>query len=161
MVSRIRSTLARGRDRRGQSLVEFAVILPIFVLILVGVFDLGRAVYATSTLNNAAREAGRLAIVDQTPAHIKAEAIKQAVALGLNDGDVTITYRDPSTPNDVTSCPVLNIGCVVDVRIDYTFNPATPMIEQLVGHIKLNGETEFAIESLCTEPAQAVCPPGS
>jgi len=153
--------LRRRTGPRGQSLVEFAVILPVFVLILVGIFDLGRAVYATSTLNNAAREAGRLAIVDQTPAHIKAEAIRQSVALGLNDGDITITYRDPSTPNDATSCPVLNLGCIVDVRIDYTFNPATPMVEQLVGHIKLHGEVEIAIEALCQEPAQPKCPPGS
>ena len=51
---------ARRRERsRGQALVEFALVLPIFILILVGIFDLGRAVYVYSTVNNAAREAVR------------------------------------------------------------------------------------------------------
>ena len=57
----------RRRDRsRGQSLVEFALILPIFLLILFGLFDMGRAVYYWSTINNASREAARELIVDQT-----------------------------------------------------------------------------------------------
>lgn len=45
----------------GQSLVEFALILPIFLLVLVGLIDMGRAVYANNTLSQAAREATRLA----------------------------------------------------------------------------------------------------
>lgn len=147
---------------RGQSLVEFAVILPVFVLVLVGIFDLGRAVYATSTLNNAAREAGRLAIVDQTIAHIQTEAIKQSVALGVSPGDISVDFRDPSTPNTPNSCgSPIQLGCIADVRVNYTFNPATPMIEQLVGNIQLNGETRFVVEAVCAEPTQTVCPPGS
>ena len=45
----------------GQSLVEFALIFPIFVLMLFGLIDMGRAVYANNTLSQAAREATRLA----------------------------------------------------------------------------------------------------
>lgn len=59
--------LHRGRrgDRspRGQTIVEFAVILPIFLMLLVGIFDLGRVVWANDTLAGAAREAARYAIV--------------------------------------------------------------------------------------------------
>ena len=51
------------RKSRGQTLVEFALILPIFVLLLVGIFDFGRAIYAYNTISNAAREAVRVAIV--------------------------------------------------------------------------------------------------
>ena len=54
----------RGRSE-GQALVEFALVLPILILLLVGIFDFGRAVYAFNTVNNAAREGVRLAIVDQ------------------------------------------------------------------------------------------------
>ena len=146
--------------RRGQSLVEFAVILPVFVLILVGIFDLGRAVYAYSTVNNAAREAGRLAIVDQTLAHITAEATKQSVA--LKPVTITVDFRDPSTPTTPNSCGTpITLGCVADVLVDYTFYPATPMIDQLVGVIHIKGETQFTVEALCVEPTQAQCPPGS
>jgi len=45
---------------RGQSLVEFALILPLFVLLVVGVFDLGRAFFAYIAISNAAREGVRV-----------------------------------------------------------------------------------------------------
>ena len=45
----------------GQSLVEFALIFPIFVLMLFGLIDMGRAVYTNNTLSQTAREATRLA----------------------------------------------------------------------------------------------------
>ena len=148
------------RNPRGQTLVEVALILPIFVLLLVGIFDLGRAVYATSTINNAAREAGRLAIVDQTLAHIQAEAVKQSVALGLTAADIAIDFRDPSTPNTANSCTVMTLGCVADVRVTYTYTAATPMVDLLVGQVTLVGETRFAVEAICAQPTQLKCPPG-
>ena len=48
---------------RGQSMVEFALVLPILVLLLTGFFDLGRVVLANDGLAHAAREAARYAIV--------------------------------------------------------------------------------------------------
>ena len=51
------------RTERGQSLVEFAVILPIFLLLLVGIFDFGHVVWANDAAATAAREAARFAIV--------------------------------------------------------------------------------------------------
>lgn len=77
--------LARGED--GQTLVEFALILPIFLLVVVGVFDAGRAVYTNSTLSQAAREGARLGAVE-------------AGFVGLDTGD------DPAcvaTPAQITS----------------------------------------------------------
>ena len=53
----------RRDSSRGQSMVEFALILPVLVLLLVGFFDLGRVVLANDALTHAAREAARLAIV--------------------------------------------------------------------------------------------------
>lgn len=50
-------------DDRGQSLVEFALVLPIFLLVITGLFDLARAVWQENTLAFAAREGTRYAIV--------------------------------------------------------------------------------------------------
>ena len=50
----------RVNHQHGQSLVEFALILPLFVLLVVGVFDLGRAFFAYIAISNAAREGVRL-----------------------------------------------------------------------------------------------------
>jgi Flp pilus assembly protein TadG len=65
-------TLKRSRNRsRGQALVETALILPVFLALLLGIVDMGRAVWATTSLASAAREAARFAIVhggnDNTP----------------------------------------------------------------------------------------------
>lgn len=55
--------LTGNRLRRGQSMVEFALIVPIFLLMLFGLVDMGRLVYANTTMSQAAREATRLASV--------------------------------------------------------------------------------------------------
>lgn len=47
---------------RGQALVEFALILPVVVVLLLGVFDLARVVFASTTLSAAVREGTRYAI---------------------------------------------------------------------------------------------------
>ncbi len=46
-------------DRQGQSMVELALVLPLFVLFIIGIFDLGRAFFAYIAITNAAREGAR------------------------------------------------------------------------------------------------------
>ena len=53
-----------GRDDGAQSLVEFALVLPVILLIITGLFDAGRAVWQENTLAYAAREGTRYAIVN-------------------------------------------------------------------------------------------------
>lgn len=48
---------------RGQSLVEFALVLPLFLVMLMAVIDVGRAIWAQNSLAAAAREGARYAIV--------------------------------------------------------------------------------------------------
>lgn len=61
LIDRLRAR--RSTTRRGQTLVEFAMVLPVLMLILVGTLDLGRVVLANDTVGAAAREAARYAIV--------------------------------------------------------------------------------------------------
>jgi Flp pilus assembly protein TadG len=62
---RRRQGLLRRRSRagRGQALVEFALVAPLFLFVLFGIIDFGRYVYYVQILNNAAREGARYAIV--------------------------------------------------------------------------------------------------
>ena len=106
------------QDSRGQALVEFALIVPLFILILVGLFDAGRAVFNYSTIANAAREAARVAIVDQDEANIRAAAKAAGSGLTLQDSDIALG-----------SC--LDKGCAYSVTVTYDFEPATPLIGQL------------------------------
>ena len=55
--------LPRSDRSRGQGLVEFALVLPVFMVILIGMVDLGRAIWANNSVANASREAARFASV--------------------------------------------------------------------------------------------------
>lgn len=51
------------KHSRGQALVEFALVIPLFILLLVAIFDLGHVVWANNALATAARESARFAVV--------------------------------------------------------------------------------------------------
>ena len=130
--------------QRGQSLVEVALVLPILVLILLGVFDFGRSVFAFNTVANAAREAARVAIVDQKPSLIEAEG-KQA-AIGLPPAAVDVAFS-------ITDCPVeVKIGCTAQVIVDHEWRAITPIIGGLIGPIQLSSTTEMPIERVFVSP---------
>ena len=153
------------RSRTGQTLVEFAIILPVFILILIGIFDFGRAVYAYHTLLNASREAARQAVVDQTQSQIEDRAIEHAVALGITAADVTIDYRTVAAPDTPGSCSsrvntAQIVGCVAVVRVEYQYEAVMPAIGALVGPIELSGESRFPVHNDCQEPTKPQCPLG-
>lgn len=147
--------LIRAHER-GQTLVEFALILPIFVLVLVGIFDGGRLVFSYHTVNNAAREGGREATVNQTITDIQARAAQHAVALDIAPSDVQVDFRLPATPNSPGSCNgALNssaiYGCLAVVRVTYDFFAATPLISAIVGPVPVTGEVRFPVEFNCVD----------
>lgn len=53
----------RDASCRGQALIEFVLVAPLFLLLMFGLLELGRAVYYTQVLDNAARDGARYAIV--------------------------------------------------------------------------------------------------
>ena len=147
-------------------MVEFALILPIFILLLVGVLDFGRAIFAANTINNAAREGARLAVVDQTFTDIQEEAAAAAVSLGVDPADVVVDFRDsPSAAagscNDQIDEAGI-VGCIAVVSVPYEYTAATPIIGSLVGVLTLAGESRFAVEFNCVDggSVSADCPLG-
>jgi len=141
---------------RGQSLVEFALILPVFVVILVGIFDGGRLVFAYNGVNNAAREGGREATVNQTEADIQARAAQHAVALDIAPGAVDVDFRLPTAPDVAGSCDSALgsadiYGCLAVVQVTYVYTAATPIISALVGPISVTGEVRFPVEFNCID----------
>lgn len=53
----------RGSSQLGQALLEFALVLPVFTIALLGMVDVGRVIWANNSVANAAREAARYATV--------------------------------------------------------------------------------------------------
>lgn len=156
----------RTRHReKGQSLVEFGLILPIFFLLVLGLIDFGRAVYAYSTVNNAARQASRLAIVDQTEDHIREKAADDAVSLGIDESAITVDFWLVEDPD--AACPYEVPGddnnlagmtqCIAAVTVPYTYRAATPLIGNIVGDVTVSGESRFKVEFNCEGPE---CPIG-
>lgn len=59
----MRNVTRRRAPQRGQALAEFAIILVVLMLLLLGIVDLSRAVYIRSVVANAAREGARYGII--------------------------------------------------------------------------------------------------
>jgi hypothetical protein len=143
--------ITNGHKRaNGQGLIEFALVIPVILLLLFGIFDLGRAVYAYSTIANAARQASRLAIVNQDLAPIQAKAVYESVALGLQDDDVLVIYCKSGElcESDATQecAPPIDIGCDAVVTVEYSYSPATPALSALVGPLVLSSTSRLAVE---------------
>lgn len=145
----------RRRAPRGQALVEFAVVIPFFLVLLFGIFDVGRAVYAYNSVTNAAREGARLAIVNQDPASVQARATNQATAVSVA---TTIQFREPAPNPDAVNnaaCSTIGIGCIVVVRVTTTWSALTPLVGQLLGPVTFRAESQLPVEFVCPNPSIA------
>ena len=112
-MTRSRWRPGTGPPDRGATAVEFALLLPVLLLLVFGLIDLGRALNAQITLTQAAREGARLAALSQ--ANVVSRT--QAAATGLSG--VTVT---------VTACPS-GAGASSDatVQVSYPFTFVTPL----------------------------------
>jgi len=98
---------------RGQSTLEFALLLPILILIVIGATDLGRAFHVTITLNNAAREGTRQAVYDYRKGYeseIFAATIREAENSGitLTSADITLSCGESGALNTGNLDPLCN-----------------------------------------------------
>lgn len=138
---------------RGQALVEFALIAPVLVLLLVAAIDIGRGVFAYNSVTNAAREGVRLAIVNQEPTRIIQRAVAQsALAAAPN---VTVEFRRSDPNDDPTANPIcvtMTTDCIAIVRFETTYRPITPIIQ---GILFPSGVTLVA---RAFEPVEFICP---
>ena len=158
----------RGRERsRGQALAEFSLVIPIFIFLVVGLFDIGRAVFSYNTLTNAAREGARIAIVNQDVATIIKRAKQQTALVELNDPSVSVSFwqvKADGTADTSRPCDLVSNNCLAVVRFEATYNPVTPLINQILFGGK--GATFVATSTLTVEyycpnknfPTGADCP---
>ena len=141
MIRRPSSAMPAGsRHGRGQAVVEFALIAPIFFLVLLAIIEAGRFMFYYETLNNATREGARYAIVngansltcptgppetgsvacDPTGEDVK-ERVRNAAFNVLGTGiTVTPTWSNPETNGR---------GSTVTVAAVYTYTSLIPLIQ--------------------------------
>ena len=89
-------------SERGAAAVEFALILPILVLILFGVIEFGGVYNAQLMVTSAAREAARTMAVQGTVADAETVAVDAAIGIDPTDLDVTVSPGACSAGTDIT-----------------------------------------------------------
>lgn len=156
---RIRRARGTGRgSRRGQALVEFALVAPVFFLLLFAVIEGARFILFYEALNNATREGARYAIVhgsnsfcpsgpmppgetapiscyDPTGAKV-VQQVKDS-AFGLLGSGVTVTPTWGATGNGRDSD--------VSVSASYTYRPIVPLVP--LPDITINAESRLVINN--------------
>ena len=113
--------LARRRGKRedGQTLVEFTLVLPIFLLVLFAIVDFGMAFHAWITVTNSAREGARIGAVRATSGEIEQRVRDTATSLDQTDLSVAVTNAEGQPGGSV----------VVDVS--YSYSLITPLADLL------------------------------
>jgi len=165
----------RHRGAAGQSLVEFALVLPVFLLMMFGLIDVGRFVYLSSTLSQAARDGARLGSVEASyrgstdPAcgttggpvcpgndaallsHVRTAANRMMSPFGTVSNAYMVCVLAPpaGTPPSGTwtgnTCSNHAPGSVISVRVTGQYAPITPIISSLFGPRTLSGSAAMTI----------------
>jgi Flp pilus assembly protein TadG len=119
------------RGKAGQTLVEFCVCALVFFVLVFGVVDLARGVFAYNTLAHCAREGVRYAIVHGTNSTVSVgptandttlASVVRGFAGGLQTNNLTVLS---SWPNGNGT------GAVVNVTVRYSFQPVTLFFQTL------------------------------
>ncbi len=125
MIKLIRKRKKDGE--KGQALAEFALLIPIFMLLLFAIVDFGMGFYSWITVTNAAREGARLGAVLATEQQIQ-DRVYQTSDLPNEAANMTVTVTNAA---DTGGQP----GESVVVTVDYNYDLITPLagIAQMLG----------------------------
>ena len=174
----LRAALRRrieGRaDRTGQSLVEFALVVPLLLLIFSGAADLGRAFYNQVALENAVKEGSlygaryplcgipsALCLDPNTVSwhvqhetRIKTGAVTYASLVTPTVNECRDTFSVIARPNVRDSVA----GDTYVVRASLTFKPITPIISNIVGQITLTSQSNAIVINQAFDPTPGLAP---
>ena len=132
-------TVRRGRfkrllrrtlhEQRGTQIVEFAILVPVLLLLILGSLDFGRAYFSWIVLTNGAREGARTAAVGSIPAVVYDRVSSSVAGLPLS-GSLELESCPPSGGNQAWCIVTNNLegtrGDPVTVRVEYNFRYLVP-----------------------------------
>lgn len=119
----------RRDSERGAVAVEFAILAPVLIMILLGIIEFGRAYNAQVSLTNAAREGVRVMAISKNEAAARNAAKAAAVSLNPALIDANIVFSPATTP----PCAA---GSQMTLTISYTLSTITG----IAGPFSLNGK---------------------
>ena len=143
------------RDRsRGQGLVEFALVLPVFLVLIFGIIDGGRAVFSYNQMSQAARNVARVASTTCFTTTPACDANAGAIADAINtqrSGNLGLVTWDVECINPTTKAPPTNtvadfckVGYLVRVTTTLPFGFVTPVASSF-GPVVVGSSTEQEI----------------
>ena len=115
---------ATRRKGAGQALVEFALILPLLIVLIFAIIDFGYYLFVTISVNHATRAGVRKAAMNSIScAEVKNVVVQNAVGVVLNPADVIVTplTRDPAMPGNPPT---------VSVAVSFTHRMFAPSLWQ-------------------------------
>lgn len=134
--------------RDGQAVVEFALVLPVFILLVFGAIEFGRAYYDLHLLTNAAREGARRGSL---PNQLEADVV-DAVQDFLESVGLGGTWSTTVTVSDAEGTPRAGLadaqeGDQVSVTVAYDFQVLVgALLPGFSGTVQLNGRCVFRHE---------------
>lgn len=140
----MRAPRSNNRQRTGAYIVEYAFVAPIFFLVVLGIFEIGRACMVVELLTEAARQACRKSVIEGTsgPAAQQA-AIDYLTGVGIN-GETASVYVNgqPIGTTDLSTMPAYtDITVVVSVPAsNVTWVPAGFITGNLSGQFTMRRE---------------------
>ena len=106
----------RKNGEKGQALAEFALLVPIFLILLFAIVDFGMGFYSWISITNAAREGARLGAVLATQTQVE-DRVYQTVNLPNEGTKMTVTVTNAQGQP----------GESVVVKVDYGYDLITPL----------------------------------
>ncbi|MFC1513248.1 TadE/TadG family type IV pilus assembly protein [Thermodesulfobacteriota bacterium] len=109
-----------NNGERGASVLEFAIVLPILLVLLFGVIEFGFILYNKAMLTNAAREGVRAGIVAQSP-RLDEDGIRAIVEKYCED--MLVSFGGSTVPTVVATLPAsLTFGNDLEVEVTYPYS---------------------------------------
>jgi Flp pilus assembly protein TadG len=144
--------LRKVRDDSGQALVEFALVLPMLLLLVFGIIEFGRAWNARQVLTDAAREGTRTMVVSEilpTDASVAlAEAsIRQGVRMALARGSLDTTAATVITLSGLTKGSRTGTPASVAISYPYRFNTLGKLLKWTTGQSNITLRTTFVMRN--------------
>jgi Flp pilus assembly protein TadG len=134
----------RTKGREGQALVEFALVLPVLILLLLGIVEFGLLLYNQQVITNASREGARYGIVARIP-RMPADSIEAVVDAYAGSRLITFGSGEPQT--DVSwDGTTFGDNLTVLVTFDYDFLVLPNFVGALVGGSTLEARTVMKYE---------------
>lgn len=116
----------RAREERGAIAVEFAIIAPLLIMLVLGIMEFGFGYHAWDATQNAAREGARLGAVSPSVAEIEGRVRGTTDFLDQTKLAVTVQCR-PALGGSFGACGTWEEGEIVRVTVVYTYDFVTPL----------------------------------